>query len=277
VALRALPPIEQPIRWELLVAVGLICVPLITLLNALEFRLIARLAKHHPPMLEIMQVTILASAANLLPVPGAVVVRIANLKRAGVRVTHGLNLTAIVGLAWLGTAGVLGGLFQVVANTAFAVVAMSIGGVLLGIALTMLVRALDREERVRAAIELLVIETTFILAQALRLFLVAAALRLHVSYAQSVTLVIATVAAAAIGFLPSGLGVREALAALLAPVIGLPASVGLVITAVDRVVSLIVLTALSVVTAWLSRRGRVDDNDDIDPAAPTTAKARLSE
>jgi uncharacterized membrane protein YbhN (UPF0104 family) len=164
----------------------------------------------------------------------------------------------------------------VVANTAFAVIAMSIGGVLLGIALTMLVRALDREERVRAAIELLVIETTFILAQALRLFLVAAALRLHVSYGQAVTLVIATVAAAAIGFLPSGLGVREALAALLAPVIGLPASVGLVITAVDRVVSLIVLTALSAVTAMLSRRGRVDD-DDIDSAAPTTTQAHLSE
>jgi hypothetical protein len=143
-ALRALPPIEQPIRWELLAAVGLICVPLITLLNALEFRLIARLAKHHPPMLEIVQITVLGSAANLLPMPGAVMVRIANLRRAGVRLRRGLNLSAIIGLAWLGTAGVLGGLFQVVANTAFAVVAMSIGGVVLGIALTMLVRALDR-------------------------------------------------------------------------------------------------------------------------------------
>ena len=45
----------------------------------------AHFAEHHPPMLEILQVTILGSAANLLPVPGAVVVRLANLRKAGVR------------------------------------------------------------------------------------------------------------------------------------------------------------------------------------------------
>jgi hypothetical protein len=119
-------------------------------------------------------------------------------------------------------------------------------------------------------IELLVIETTFNLASALRLFLVAAALRLDVSYAQSVTLVIALVAAAAIGFLPSGLGVREALAALLSPIIGLPASVGLVITAVDRVV------------CWSSplspsppccREARTRRRRRHYPAAPTTTRA----
>ena len=69
----------------------------------------AHLAEHHPPMLEILQVTILGSAANLLPVPGAVVVRLANLRKAGVRVTRGLNLTAIIGLTWVGAACVLGG------------------------------------------------------------------------------------------------------------------------------------------------------------------------
>ena len=59
VAFRHLPHIDKPVRWELLAIAGLVVVPVITVLNALEFRLMAHFAKHHPPMLEILQVTIL--------------------------------------------------------------------------------------------------------------------------------------------------------------------------------------------------------------------------
>ena len=38
VAFRHLPPIDKPIRWELILVAGLVCVPIITVLNALEFR-----------------------------------------------------------------------------------------------------------------------------------------------------------------------------------------------------------------------------------------------
>ena len=41
----------------------------------------AHFADHHPPALEIVQVSIMGTAANLLPVPGAVVVRLANLRK----------------------------------------------------------------------------------------------------------------------------------------------------------------------------------------------------
>jgi uncharacterized membrane protein YbhN (UPF0104 family) len=81
-------------------------------------------------------------------------------------------------------------------------------------------------------------------------------LRFNVSYGQTTTLVIATVAAAAIGFLPSGLGAREAIAALLAPIVGFPAAVGLVITAVDRLVALVVLSLMAGVVTLVTRRRR---------------------
>jgi uncharacterized membrane protein YbhN (UPF0104 family) len=255
-AVRSLPHIDKPIRWELIVVAGLVCVPVIVALNALEFRLMAHFAQHHPPMLEIVQITVLGSAANLLPMPGAVMVRLANLRKAGVRVTRGLNLTAIIGLAWLGTACVLGGVVQLWAHTAFALAALAIGSVLLAIGALMLTRALDPGTRVAGALELFTIECAFILMQALRLFLIAAALRFDVSYAQTTTLAIATVAAAAIGFLPSGLGAREGIAAVLAPIVGFPAAVGLVITAVDRLVSLVVLSVLAGIVTFATRRQR---------------------
>jgi uncharacterized membrane protein YbhN (UPF0104 family) len=254
--IRALPHIDKPIRWELLVIAGLGCVPVIVVLNALEFRLMAHFAHHHPPVLEIVQITVMGSAANLLPMPGAVMVRLANLRKAGVRVTSGLNLTAIIGLAWLGTAGVLGGVVQIFSHPAFALSALALGATLLTTGMLMLARVLEPGARAAGALELLAIECAFILMQSLRLFLVAAALRFDVSFAQTTTLAIATVAAAAIGFLPSGLGAREGIAAVLAPIVGFPAAVGLVITAVDRLVSLVVLSMFAGIVTYATRRQR---------------------
>jgi uncharacterized protein (TIRG00374 family) len=145
---------------------------------------------------------------------------------------------------------------QLWSHTAFALAALSIGSTLLFIGVLMLSRVLEPGTRVAGALELFAIECAFILMQALRLFLVAAALRFDVSYAQATTLAIATVAAAAIGFLPSGLGAREAIAAVLAPIVGFPAAVGLVITAVDRIVSLMVLSIFAGVVTYTTRRQR---------------------
>jgi len=189
-------------------------------------------------------------------VPGAVVVRLGNLRRAGVRVTRGLNLTAIVGLTWVGAACALGGVAEVFSHVAFAAVALAIGLVLLVVAIVMLARILEPGTRVAGAIELMAIESAFVLMQALRLFLVASALRFNVSYAQSTALVIAAVSAAAIGFLPAGLGAREAIAAALAPIVGFTAAEGLVITAVDRLINLVVLSTFAGIITLVTRRQR---------------------
>jgi uncharacterized membrane protein YbhN (UPF0104 family) len=256
VAFRNLPHIGKPLRWELILVAGLFCVPVITALNALEYRVMAHFAHHHPPVLEILQVSIMGSAANLLPVPGAVVVRLANLRKAGVRVTRGLNLTAIIGLTWVGAACAVGGIAEMFSHTAFAATALAIGVVLLAVALVMLARIVDSGNRFAGALELLAIEIAFVLMQALRLFLIASALRFNVSFAQSTTLVIAVVSAAAIGFLPAGLCAREAIAAVLSPIVGFPAAVGLVVTAVDRVVNLVVLSMFAGIVTLATRRER---------------------
>ena len=256
VAFQHLPHIDKPVRWELIIVAGLVCVPVITALNAFEYRVMAHFADHHPPVLEILQVSIMGSAANLLPVPGAVVVRLANLRKAGVKVTRGLNLTAIIGLTWVGAACAVGGIAEMFSHTAFAITALAIGVGLLGIAIVMLARIVPPGQRVAGAAELMAIETGFVLMQAFRLFLIASALRFNVSFAQSTTLVIAVVSAAAIGFLPAGLGAREAIAAVLSPIVGFPAAVGLVITAVDRVVNLVVLSMFAGIVTIATRRER---------------------
>ena len=256
IAVRNLPPIDKPIRWSLVLLAGLVCVPFAIILNAFEYRLMAHLAEHHPPRLEILQVTIMGSAANLLPIPGAVMVRLANLNKGGVKVGRGLNLTAIIGITWIGAACVLGGFAELFSHPDFGVTALAIGIGLLAVAMAMLMRIVDKGDRLAGAIELVAIEGAFVLTQATRLFLVAAALRFNVSFAQASTLVIAAVTAAAIGFLPAGLGAREAIAAVLSPIVGFPAAVGLVITAVDRVINLVILSVFGAVVTYATRRQR---------------------
>ena len=46
--------------------------------------------------------TIMGTAANLLPIPGAAVVRLANLNKGGVKIGRGVHLTAIIGMAAIG-------------------------------------------------------------------------------------------------------------------------------------------------------------------------------
>jgi hypothetical protein len=256
IAFRNLPPIERPIRWEWILVAGLVCVPLSTALNALEYRVMAHFADHHPPALEIVQVSVLGTAANLLPVPGAVVVRLANLHKGGVKVGRALNLTAIIGLTWVGSACVLGGIANMVRHPGFGSAALALGISLTTVSLILLSRTLERGTRLAGSVELMVIEGGFVLVSAMRLFLVAAALRFDVSFGQSTALVIAAVSAAAVGFLPAGLGIREGIAAILSPIVGLPAAMGLVITAVERVVGLVVLSVFATVVTLLTRRQR---------------------
>src|SRR5437870_1720111 len=51
IAFRALPTIDRPVRWGLIIVAGLVCVPVISALNALEYRAMAQFADHHPAAL----------------------------------------------------------------------------------------------------------------------------------------------------------------------------------------------------------------------------------
>jgi hypothetical protein len=76
---------------------------------------------------------------------------------------------------------------------------------------------------------------------------------------------LSTVVTAAIGVLPGGLGLRELLAGLLSPLAGLDASVGLVITAFNRILSLGLLALMSLGLV-LTRERSVPVVSIVDPA-----------
>lgn len=253
VALRALPDAENvhP-RWALLGLVALVGVPANTVVNAAEYALTARLNGHRATPLQATEVAVLSSAGNLLPIPGAAIVRARGLRKLGASYARAISATAVAGLVWVAvTLVAAGGLLLAADNdgSGLLVPLAAMGGGLAVVAGSAV--AIHRLQRTRggrtgpAVAALVGVEVLAVVVGIGRYAGVMAGLSVDLSLAQAAALTVSVVAASALGFLPGGLGLRELLAAAIAPVVGLPAAVGLLVVAVDRLIGLPVLAAMA--------------------------------
>jgi hypothetical protein len=246
------------------------------LLNAFEYRSIAKAAGHRITLENALQVSLAASLANYLPAPGAVAVRTAALKLEGSSLGSALSVNAIAGIIWIGaTLGLVG--VALLTDPAFAprgAVLIAIGtAILVGSAVALRRRGPWR----RVFAELLVIEMASTLAAALRVALSFAAISQSASIAEAVTIGSATVLASAIGIFPAGLGLREALAAGLAVTVQVPPAVAVAASALDRVSALVgkavYVPALGLHLRKVARRRVIEDERVTAPTAVGTQSA----
>jgi hypothetical protein len=248
--LRAVPDGELHLTAWPLVVLALLAVPSANAANGLEYAVAARIGGHTVRVGEALEVSVLSSAANLLPLPGAALVRVRAMRRRGSSYQRALAVTALVGGAWLATSLVLaGGLLAAgrageVDDVAAAAV---LGAGLVGVALVVVAvrRLAPVGQAPSLAAGLLAVEVLAVAVAAARYLLVLRALDLDVALEQAVALSVASVLASALGFVPGGLGLREALAGAIAGLVGLPVATGVLAAAVDRLVGLPVLAALS--------------------------------
>ena len=117
------------------------------------------------------------------------------------------------------------------------------------------------------AMRIIATEALLVVVQAVRLALVLHGFGVRVSPAQAVALALSGVLAAALGVVPGGVGVREALASGIGPVVGLPASVSLVATAFDRIADLVVIGLAAVAITIFTHAS--DDPVEVSGAEPS--------
>jgi uncharacterized membrane protein YbhN (UPF0104 family) len=113
---------------------------------------------------------------------------------------------------------------------------------------------LDPARAATISSQLLVVEAASILVKAARLYVILHALHYQVGMDQAMALTMAAVVSTASGFFPGGLGATELLSAAVSPLVGIPAAVGLLAAAIDRLIQLTLLGLLS--GALLKRRPR---------------------
>ena len=242
------------LRWGPIVALALVAAPLSLILKAAEFVVAARIAGQRPPARLAAETAVVSSAANLLPLPGSLLVTVQTLAQGGATYGGAVAASAVPGVAWIGATGIVGGVAVVVEGAPLlgvAVIAVGVGA--LAAAGAMFAANAPTEGRVTLGAAVLGVEIAWLATSGLRFVLAAAAIGLDLTFTQALVLSVAGAASVAIGFVPGGLGVREAIIAALSPLIGLDIDEGLVLGVIDRIVWLGVL-ALTALVLTASRR-----------------------
>jgi len=251
-------------------------------LKMLEFDAGARIVGQRVSFRRAYEIAVVASAANLLPIPGSLIVTTRAFSEQGATYGSAAIASTLPGLAWLGLSGIIAGFAIVVTGAPIAGGVVVTAGVLGFLATGVLfMRRAPERGRARLAIRIVVIEGGWVLLAGFRFWLVLTAIGTSATAAQSIALALAGAMSVAVGFFPGGFGAREAFIALLSPIISLPLADGVLVGVIDRVIWLtfISLAALVLVSERALRHKRstmvaiIDDDgaaDDSDRAAVRT-------
>ena len=226
----------------LALVVVLVLAPLSTGANAAEYVLTGRYVGVQVRLRDGWRVAVLSTAANLLPLPGAALVRAAALRRAGTGSIRAGRAVGAAGVLWLAATAALAGLVELVEGerATVGICLIAVGG-LGSVAAHRLAGAHRLANGVRTTSLLIVVEAAAVVIGAARLWVCSRVLGFDLSADQAVVLTSASVLASAAGLAPGGLGIRELLAAAIAPAVGGPAAVGAASSALDRVLGLAVV------------------------------------
>lgn len=239
--------------------------PLHVALNGAELMVMARISRKRMKVTEAARVTILSSAANLLPVPGAVLIRTRALQRLGTTGRHALSVTVVVGLGWVATACALAGVLVGIDDPGAPALVFGIAGVA-GLSATWVLMARYPAPRARAFAELVAVEALSSLVGGVRVWLAIRGMGYDANLATGIALSLSGPLSSLVGIFPGGLGLREAIAAALAPAVGIAASVALLATIVDRIIGAVVQAAMGVIMVVVPSLRRAATSPDSDVA-----------
>lgn len=239
-----LPPFDLTLRWLVLAAILAFGIPV---LNALEYMLMGRWVDVDVGWRDALSVTVVASAANLAPLPGAAMVRAKALLGRGTGAADTGRVLGGLGVGWVAVAVLVAGMAVVGAGRARlggVAIAVGAGGIA---AVPVLLPSASRT--VGNVLRCVVLELAAVLLQALRLAVILVGLGYEGRVVQTLVLPAAGALGNAAGLVPGGLGLRELLAGAFSPLVQLPAAEGVIAAATDRVLSLAVLAVAALLMA----------------------------
>ncbi|MEM7472973.1 MAG: lysylphosphatidylglycerol synthase domain-containing protein [Pseudomonadota bacterium] len=254
---QAQPEAFSNLNLRPLLLLALVLVPVTVLLNALEFQNSARLLGQDLQLASASEITIIGSVANMLPIPGGTMVRIAALKAGGASLKTGTSVTLLVSLLWISVAFIYSAIWLwIMGEGDWSMIAGIFGGggvVALLVCLWLFVRT---SPQIGIVANLLALKVGLVVLDASRIYLCFRVLGLDGTFGQASVLTASSVLGAAVSIVPAGLGVREGSAALLAPVVALAAASAYLATSLNRIVGLAVMAPVAMYLGL--RRGKTE-------------------
>jgi hypothetical protein len=267
---RELDVTADELRLMPLALLLLVLVPATIAANAAELGVTGRmLGVRLAPML-LVRTVVVATAANLLPIPGAAMVRVHALRTAGCRLGAATSITVVTALLWIAWSAVAAGVALLISGRPWSGTAFVAAGLLLmGGAVVALGRQRDLATSLRRGFVMVtVVELALIAVSALRLLAVLATLGVSADLVQALALAVSGALAAGTGVFPGGLGLTEAISGALGPLVGLTVATGVLATAFNRIAGLIVTAPIAAVAgaSVLRAAARLEDEVEELPA-----------
>ena len=258
---------KSQFRWWILPILAFVTTPLTVFANAAEYRVMGAISNRHIRWLESARLTILATAANLLPIPGGIMVRTQALRQEGTSYKRALAANAAAGIAWAGMGCLaVGALMVTDAHKRVLSIALLVASVVLIVGVYRLLKRANPHHAIGHLSALMVVETLTVVITAVRIWLAFAMIGKTATPAQAVAQTSAVIIAAAVGIFPSGLGLRELLAGAVGTVVGLDAAAAVAATAADRVAAQIGLAVLAGGLLFFIRHEGKTVEDEIEEA-----------
>ena len=238
----------SPLPFAVLV---LVVTPVLVCLGTGELVVMGACLRAPLPWPRAFEVTVIGSAANLLPIPGTMATRIAALTMAGASAGAAALMTTYAGLLWLSLTMIAGGLALFVAGLALA------GAATVGLGLVAALVCLILIARLGAPrpqlLRLLAVRSVFVLVDGIRTAVALAAIGVSLPLVEAQIFALSSALGSSLSLVPAGFGIREALSGAVAPLVGVTMAQGFAAAVLIRIADLIVLLGLF---AGLRLRGR---------------------
>lgn len=232
-ALGETPELFERLEAGPFILLVLLGAPIVTALNTIEFQMIARYGGSRISSRAALETTIYARVANMLPLPGAMMTRIAALKLHGTGYTLGLVLVVLSSAMWGSMTSIYSGLWMLTTSDP-KIAAIFVGVGLVGaVACSVIAWRITPDWRLTAGI--FTIRLVGLPLTAVRVMLAMWTVGGDIGFAEASVYVVAAFIGTAAVIVPAGLGVSEAAMALMSPLIGIDPATGFLMGVVARI------------------------------------------
>jgi uncharacterized membrane protein YbhN (UPF0104 family) len=230
------PEILNNINWKWIGLVLVAGVPLTVFFNAYEFFISAKMISVHVSFVKSIEVTVIGSAANMLPIPGSTIVRVAALKMSGAGYRKSALVTLLIAFVWIGVSFLFAGsMLSLYPEKSLGISLLVFGAFTL---LFTIIVSIKSKIKTRHYLNLFMVKLSLVFIDAVRIYWCFQAIDVIVDFSQASTFVISSVLGSAVSIVPAGLGVREYVSAGIAPIIGVAASAGFLTATLNRIIFL---------------------------------------
>ena len=211
-----------------------VLVPAMIIANSIEFRAQGEMVSAELPLWECIKTTVNASIANILPIPGSVLVRIERLSRH-TSAKKAAGTTFVAGVSWVGTSFVAGSLgLLLLGYLKFFILSASLGSSLVVVGFLGF-----RQYKVKSSVffRLVLSELLLVVFSTANFVLVCKSIGFDVEVSRSIVINMSGPIASSVGIFPSGIGVAEGVASGLGEIVGVPVEIGFLATALIRLLN----------------------------------------